>query len=434
MELKYKAIACFLIGIFSLSGCTSTFDDLNTNPDTTTKVNASMLASKVILDMTKSASNWRNEFLVKRMFWGEQIDDGQYNRFGKGSFDNIQTLTNAWKMVELSSEDDLDAHTGLYYFLKGWYFYRTTMDMGDIPYSEALNIEEHRYPQYDEQKDVFKGILEDLALADEYFAKSKQAFSGDPFYQGDPIKEDVTEIVLNLKGIAAKLYTDGPKTVRVEAVGPCEVTADNIKQGDDIEILNPEWHIATLGEGGKLVMELTFDKGRGYVPAERNKQAIIEKNDINTLPVDSIYTPVLKVNYNVESTRVGQAIDYDKLTIEVWTDGTINAQEAVSLAARVLTEHLNLFVNLSDEAAGAEIMVEKTNDDKEKALEMTIEELDLSVRSFNCLKRAGINTVEDLVSKSEDEMMKVRNLGRKSLEEVMAKLDSLGFKLNTDDE
>ena len=236
------------------------------------------------------------------------------------------------------------------------------------------------------------------------------------------VKEDVTEIVLNLKGIAAKLYTDGPKTVRVEAVGPCEVTADNIKQGDDIEILNPEWHIATLGEG------------RGYVPAERNKQAIIEKNDINTLPVDSIYTPVLKVNYNVESTRVGQAIDYDKLTIEVWTDGTINAQEAVSLAARVLTEHLNLFVNLSDEAAGTEIMVEKTNDDKEKALEMTIEELDLSVRSFNCLKRAGINTVEDLVSKSEDEMMKVRNLGRKSLEEVMAKLDSLGFKLNTDDD
>ena len=248
------------------------------------------------------------------------------------------------------------------------------------------------------------------------------------------VKEDVTEIVLNLKGIAAKLYTEGPKTVRVEAVGPCEVTADNIKQGDDIEILNPEWHIATLGEGAKLVMELTFDKGRGYVPAERNKQAIVEKNDINTLPVDSIYTPVLKVNYNVENTRVGQAIDYDKLTIEVWTDGTINAQEAVSLAARVLTEHLNLFVNLSDEAAGTEIMVEKTNDDKEKALEMTIEELDLSVRSFNCLKRAGINTVEDLVSKSEDEMMKVRNLGRKSLEEVMAKLDSLGFKLNTDDE
>ncbi len=248
------------------------------------------------------------------------------------------------------------------------------------------------------------------------------------------VKEDVTEIVLNLKGIAAKLYSDGPKTVRVEAVGPCEVTADSIKQGDEIEILNPEWHIATLGEGGRLVMELTFDKGRGYVPAERNKQSLVEKNDINTLPVDSIYTPVLKVNYSVDNTRVGQITDYDKLTLEVWTDGTINAQEAVSLAARVLTEHLNLFVNLSDEAAGTEIMVEKTTDDKEKALEMTIEELDLSVRSFNCLKRAGINTVEDLVSKSEDEMMKVRNLGRKSLEEVMAKLDSLGFKLNTDDD
>ena len=248
------------------------------------------------------------------------------------------------------------------------------------------------------------------------------------------VKEDVTEIVLNLKGIAAKLYSDGPKTVRVEAVGPCEVTADSIKQGDEIEILNPEWHIATLGEGGRLVMELTFDKGRGYVPAERNKQTIVEKNDINTLPVDSIYTPVLKVNYSVDNTRVGQITDYDRLTLEVWTDGTINAQEAVSLAARVLTEHLNLFVNLSDEAAGTEIMVEKTTDDKEKALEMTIEELDLSVRSFNCLKRAGINTVEDLVSKSEDEMMKVRNLGRKSLEEVMAKLDSLGFKLSTDDD
>ena len=248
------------------------------------------------------------------------------------------------------------------------------------------------------------------------------------------VKEDVTEIVLNLKGIAAKLYSDGPKTVRVEAVGPCEVTADSIKQGDEIEILNPEWHIATLGEGGRLVMELTFDKGRGYVPAERNKQTIVEKNDINTLPVDSIYTPVLKVNYSVDNTRVGQITDYDRLTLEVWTDGTINAQEAVSLAARVLTEHLNLFVNLSDEAAGTEVMVEKTTDDKEKALEMTIEELDLSVRSFNCLKRAGINTVEDLVSKSEDEMMKVRNLGRKSLEEVMAKLDSLGFQLSTDDD
>ena len=247
------------------------------------------------------------------------------------------------------------------------------------------------------------------------------------------VKEDVTEIVLNLKGIAAKLYSDGPKTVRVEAVGPCEVTADSIKQGDEIEILNPEWHIATLGEGGRLVMELTFDKGRGYVPAERNKQTIVEKNDINTLPVDSIYTPVLKVNYSVDNTRVGQITDYDRLTLEVWTDGTIDAQEAVSLAARVLTEHLNLFVNLSEEAAGTEIMVEKTTDDREKALEMTIEELDLSVRSFKCLKRANINNVEDLISKTGEDMMKVRNMGRKSLEEVQNKLAAMGLSLASDD-
>lgn len=248
------------------------------------------------------------------------------------------------------------------------------------------------------------------------------------------VKEDVTEIVLNLKGIAAKLYSDGPKTVRIEATGEGEVTAGSIKPSDEIEILNPDWHIATLAEGGKLVMELTFDKGRGYVPAERNKQAVMEKSDINTLPIDSIYTSVLKVNYTVENTRVGQITDYDKLTIEVWTDGTISALEAVSLAARVLTEHLNLFANLSEETQGAEIMVEKDDKGKEKALEMTIEELDLSVRSFNCLKRAGINTVEDLINKSEDEMMKVRNLGRKSLEEVMAKLDSLGFTLTKEDE
>ncbi|MCI7745095.1 DNA-directed RNA polymerase subunit alpha [bacterium] len=249
------------------------------------------------------------------------------------------------------------------------------------------------------------------------------------------VREDVTEIVLNLKGIAAKIYGDGPKTVRVEAVGPCEVTAGSIKQGDDLEILNPEWHIATLGEGAKLVMELTFDKGRGYVPAERNKQALIEKNDITTLPVDSIYTPVLKCNYAVENTRVGQITDYDKLTMEVWTNGTISAKEAVSLGAKVLTEHLNLFVDLSGETySGDSIMVEKDDKGKEKVLEMTIEELDLSVRSFNCLKRAGINTVEDLISKSEEEMMKVRNLGRKSLEEVLAKLDALGFSLTSDDE
>ena len=236
-----------------------------------------------------------------------------------------------------------------------------------------------------------------------------------------------------MKGITAKLYSDTPKTVRIEASGEGEVTAGSIQQDAELEVLNPDWHIATLADGAKLVMELTFDKGRGYVPAERNKQNA-EQAPLGSLPVDSIYTPVLKVNYGVENTRVGQITDYDKLTLEVWTDGTISAQEAVSLAARIMTEHLNLFVTLSQEAMDAEIMVEKDDKGKEKALEMTIEELDLSVRSFNCLKRAGINTVEDLISKSEDEMMKVRNLGRKSLEEVVAKLDSLGFKLSKDDE
>ena len=247
------------------------------------------------------------------------------------------------------------------------------------------------------------------------------------------VKEDVTEIVLNVKGITAKLYSDTPKTVRIEASGEGEVTAGSIQQDAEIEVLNPDWHIATLADGAKLIMELVFDKGRGYVPAERNKQAA-EQASLNALPVDSIYTPVLKVNYTVENTRVGQITDYDKLTLEVWTDGTISAKEAVSLAARIMTEHLNLFVTLSQEAMDAEIMVEKDDKGKEKALEMTIEELDLSVRSFTCLKRAGINTVEDLINKSEDEMMKVRNLGRKSLEEVMAKLDSLGFTLTKDDE
>ena len=247
------------------------------------------------------------------------------------------------------------------------------------------------------------------------------------------VKEDVTEIVLNVKGITAKLYSDTPKTVRIEASGEGEVTAGSIQQDAELEVLNPDWHLATLADGAKLVIELTFDKGRGYVPAERNKQNA-EQAPLGSLPVDSIYTPVLKVNYGVENTRVGLITDYDKLTLEVWTDGTISAQEAVSLAARIMTEHLNLFVTLSQEAMDAEIMVEKDDKGKEKALEMTIEELDLSVRSFNCLKRAGINTVEDLISKSEDEMMKVRNLGRKSLEEVVAKLDSLGFKLSKDDE
>lgn len=247
------------------------------------------------------------------------------------------------------------------------------------------------------------------------------------------VKEDVTEIVLNIKGLISKLHCDGPKTVEIAAEGPCEVTADSIKCDSEVEILNPEMHIATLGDGAKLYMELTLDKGRGYIPAERNKQNM-SANVIGEIPVDSIYTPVYKVNYHVEPTRVGQNIDYDKLTLEVWTNGIIGAQEAVSLAAKVLTEHLNLFVDLSDKGSSTEIMVEKDDKGKEKVLEMTIEELDLSVRSFNCLKRAGINTVGDIIDKSEDDMMKVRNLGRKSLEEVVWKMASLGFNLRKDDE
>ena len=246
------------------------------------------------------------------------------------------------------------------------------------------------------------------------------------------MKEDVTEIILNIKGLTAKLYSDGPKVVCIEAEGECEVTAGSIKADSEVEILDPSMHIASLGAGAKLYMEITLDKGRGYVAAERNKQTL--QTAIGVIPVDSIYTPVLKVNYAVENTRVGQITDYDKLTIEVWTDGTISAKEAVSLAAKVLNEHLNLFVDLSDEVYRTEIMVEKDDNGKEKVLEMTIEELDLSVRSFNCLKRAGINTVEDLINKSEEDMMKVRNLGRKSLEEVISKLNSLGFNLSKEEE
>ena len=244
------------------------------------------------------------------------------------------------------------------------------------------------------------------------------------------VKEDVTEIVLNLKGLTAKILSDGPKVVYIDAEGPCEVTAADIKADSEVEILNPDMHIATLSKGGKLGMELTIDKGRGYVPAERNKQL---NNTIGVIPMDSIYTPVTKVNYKIDNTRVGQVTDFDKLTLEVWTNGVISAEDAVSLAAKIITEHLNLFVNLSAEGAGADIMVEKGDAGKEKVLEMTIEELDLSVRSFNCLKRAGINTVEDLISRTEDDMMKVRNLGRKSLEEVINKLDSLGFTLSKEE-
>ena len=241
------------------------------------------------------------------------------------------------------------------------------------------------------------------------------------------VKDDVTEIILNIKGLTAKLYGEGQKTVYIEAEGECEVTAGSIKADSEVEILDPTMHIASLGAGAKLYMEITLNRGRGYISADRNKQNM--QSAIGVIPVDSIYTPVLKVNYAVDNTRVGQITDYDKLTLEVWTDGTISAKEVVSLGAKVLNEHLNLFVDLSGEAYSSEIMVEKDDNGKEKVLEMAIEELDLSVRSFNCLKRAGINTVEDLTTKTEEDMMKVRNLGRKSLEEVIQKLNSLGFSL-----
>ena len=246
------------------------------------------------------------------------------------------------------------------------------------------------------------------------------------------VKEDVTDIVLNVKGITAKLFCDEAKTVRINATGPCEVTAGSIETDADIEILNPDWHIATLSEGAKLVMELTFDRGRGYVPGDKKKKSQ-EYTTLGILPTDSIYTPVLKVNYSVENTRVGQITDYDKLTIEVWTNGVINVNEAMSIGARILTEHLNLFVGLSDDVR-VPVLKDDVKDEPESTLSMTIEDLDLSVRSFNCLKRAGIHTVEDLVNKTESEMMKVRNLGRKSFEEVMQKLASLGYKFPKDED
>ena len=247
------------------------------------------------------------------------------------------------------------------------------------------------------------------------------------------VKEDVTEIILNLKGLTAKLYGEGPKTIYIEAEDECEVTAGDIKTDSEVDILVPEMHIATLGKDAKLYMEITIDRGRGYVPAEKKKQ--IFNLGVGGIAVDSIYTPVLKVNFRVEDTRLGQVTDYDKLILEVWTDGTVSAKEAVSQAANLLIEHLKSFSNLSDESSiTAEMMVEKDDKGKEKILEMTIEELDLSVRSFNCLKRAGINTVEDLISKSEEEMMKVRNLGKKSFDEVKEKLQSLGFDLSSEEE
>ena len=245
------------------------------------------------------------------------------------------------------------------------------------------------------------------------------------------VKEDVTEIVLNLKGLICKPHSDTVKKIYIEAEGPCEVTAASIKADSEVEILNPELHIATLDAGAKLNMEMTLDKGRGYVPAEQNKP---EQNIIGVIPVDSIYTPVLKVNPTVDNTRVGNVTDKGKLTLEVWTDGSIRANEAVSMSAKVLIEHLEIFLALTEGGCeGQSIMAEKNDSEKEKVLDLTIDELDLSVRSFNCLKRAGISTVEDLINKSEEDMMKVRNLGRKSLEEVIAKLKSFGFALKSDD-
>lgn len=244
------------------------------------------------------------------------------------------------------------------------------------------------------------------------------------------VKEDVTEIVLNVKGIIAKLYSEGVKTVYIEASGEGEVTAGHIKADSDVEVLNPEHHIATLGPGASLNMELTLSQGRGYVTADRNKTA---QTVIGVIPVDSVYTPVRKVNYTVENTRVGDATDYDKLTLEVWTNGTISSRDAVSLGARILVDHFTLFTDLSETMGSKTTVVERENTQQDKVLQLTIEELDLSVRSFNCLKRANINTVEDLISKTEDEMMKVRNLGRKSLEEVTNKLAMMGLSLASEE-
>ena len=245
------------------------------------------------------------------------------------------------------------------------------------------------------------------------------------------VKEDVTEIVLNVKSLITRLHnTDGIKTVYIEAVGPCEVKAGDIKGDSEVEVLNPDLHIATLDAGATLNMELTLSHGRCYVSADRNKTA---QTAIGVIPVDSIYTPVYKVNYTVENTRVGNMTDFDKLTLEVWTDGTISPRDAVSLGAKILCDHFSLFTDLSDAMGSKSTVVEKAEAQRDKVLELTIEELDLSVRSFNCLKRANINTVEDLISKTEDDMMKVRNLGRKSLEEVINKLAMMGLSLASED-
>ena len=253
----------------------------------------------------------------------------------------------------------------------------------------------------------------------------------------DGVTEDVTEIVLNVKGIVAKLHGDNVKTVHIDKKGPCEITAGDISADADLEILNPELHIATLGEGTRFYMDLTFERGRGYVSQEKNKNDHVKSQmaiPVGTIFTDSIYTPVYNVSYNVENTRVGSIADFDKLTIEVETNGTIRATDAISLAAKVLNDHFTLFVDLSDEARNAETMVEREEAKKEKYLEMTIEELDLSVRSFNCLKRAGIDTVEDLINRTEEDMIKVKNLGKKSLDEVINKLASLDLALRREED
>ena len=244
------------------------------------------------------------------------------------------------------------------------------------------------------------------------------------------VKEDVTEIVLNVKKIIAKFHCQGTKTVYIDAAGECEVTAGDIKADGEVEILNPEQHICSLGPDASFNMEITLSHGRGYVPSDKNKTPNMP---IGTIAVDSIYTPVYKVNYTVENTRVGNMTDYDKLTLEVWTDSTISARDAVSLGAKILSDHLSLFTNLSETVASKPTMAEKAETHRDKVLEMTIEELDLSVRSFNCLKRANINNVEDLISRTGEDMMKVRNMGRKSLEEVQNKLAMMGLSLASDD-
>ena len=245
------------------------------------------------------------------------------------------------------------------------------------------------------------------------------------------VYEDVPEIILNLKGIAAKSYSDEPVTLVVDVQGPKVLTAADIVTGADVEIVNKDHYIATINEDGRLYMEIELTKGRGYVMAEKSKE---DKQAIGVIPVDALYTPVTKVNFDVSNTRVGQITDYDKLVLEVWTNGTMAADEATSLGAKIIIEHLNLFVGLTDHVSDVEIMVEKEEDQKEKVLEMTVEELDLSVRSYNCLKRAGINTVEELIQRTEEDMMKVRNLGKKSLEEITAKLAELGLSLRKADE